>query len=83
MNVNVVSPILHNEILLFEQQIREHKLKNAEISSQIVERIKMMTTKIHPDLRILIYGSFATDLCMPWSDIDLVVITDGVSIPNE
>lgn len=83
MNVNVVAPILHNEIIQFEQEVREHKIKNAGTSRLIVERIKAMAKKIDPSLEISIYGSFATDLCMPWSDIDLVVITNEDSLPNE
>jgi DNA polymerase sigma len=42
---------------------------------QIIENITAVIKKAVPQSEVKVYGSHATRLCLPWSDIDLVIIT--------
>ena len=42
---------------------------------QIIENITAVIKKAVPQSEVKVYGSHATKLCLPWSDIDLVIIT--------
>jgi DNA polymerase sigma len=45
------------------------------IKEQIIENITAVIKKAVPQSEVRVYGSHATKLCLPWSDIDLVIIT--------
>lgn len=68
-----VAPVLHDEILQFGKDVAYYKQENTNISSSVISKIEEITKRIDNKLSIDIYGSFATELCMPWSDIDLVI----------
>lgn len=42
---------------------------------QIIENVTAIIKKAVPLSEVRVYGSHATKLCLPWSDIDLVIIT--------
>ncbi len=45
------------------------------VKEQIIENITAVIKKAVPQSEVRVYGSHATKLCLPWSDIDLVIIT--------
>lgn len=73
LNINIVAPILHKELIRFEQNNSEKMMSNKSMCTDILQRITALIEKLSPDLKVKIYGSFATALNMPWSDIDLVI----------
>ena len=44
----------------------------------VVERIKKVVQKVYPDAKVLIFGSCATGINLPASDIDLLVYYPAV-----
>jgi len=74
MSIQKLHPVLHEEILEFEKKIHEYNLENKDICEEIVQQIRSIVAAIFPDLTLQLYGSFATGLCMPFSDIDLVIV---------
>lgn len=74
MSIHKLHPVLHEEILEFEKKIHEYNLENKDICEEIVQQIRSIVAAIFPDLTLQLYGSFATGLCMPFSDIDLVIV---------
>ena len=48
------------------------------LREEVVERIKKVVTKVYPDAKVLIFGSCATGINLPQSDIDLLVYYPAV-----
>lgn len=44
------------------------------IKEQLIKNISSIIKKAVPMSEVNVYGSHATKLCLPWSDIDLVII---------
>jgi len=42
----------------------------------LIQNISAVIKKALPYSEVRVYGSHATKLCLPWSDIDLVIITN-------
>lgn len=70
-----INPLLalHNEIVGFcnlmsplEEEMQQKK--------QIVDRFKELVTQIFDDCEVVVFGSQATGLCLPTSDIDIVIV---------
>lgn len=70
---------LHNEILDFVKFIEPTK-EDKERRKQVVRRIKDVVTSIYPDnkVKVMVFGSCATGLNLPNSDIDLLVYNTEV-----
>jgi DNA polymerase sigma len=55
------------------------------IKEQLIQKITNIIKKTIPNSEVKVYGSHATKLCLPWSDIDLVLIppkNDGGVVYN-
>ncbi|XP_054709824.1 terminal nucleotidyltransferase 4B-like isoform X2 [Uloborus diversus] len=64
---------LHEEIEDFYTYISPTQAEHF-IRLEVVERITKIITKLWPQAKVEVYGSFRTGLYLPTSDIDLVVI---------
>lgn len=47
------------------------------ITEEIIKQIKTAIHIVLPDHTLDVYGSYATGLCLPWSDIDLVLTSSS------
>lgn len=66
--------MLHDELLEFERQIAELTERQESMCSQISEQVQRVVSEVSGgDLESEIFGSYATKLSMPWSDIDFIV----------
>ena len=63
---------LHNEILSFIDYIQE-KPKERRARKKVFETIEGAVSKLYPNAETLAFGSMTNDLCVPDSDVDLVV----------
>lgn len=64
---------LHYEILEFERFVSS-SLEETEKRKQLVERVTEIVQQIWPNSTVHVFGSFATNLYLPSSDIDLCVL---------
>jgi len=64
---------LHQEILCFRDSAKDifHELHG--MKKQLISKIQGMVKKCVPQGHIDVYGSHSTQLCLPWSDVDLIV----------
>ena len=67
----------HNEILDFCQYIEENEKEKAT-RREVVDRIKKVVLKCYPKAKVLVFGSCASGLNLPNSDIDLLVYNPEV-----
>lgn len=49
------------------------------IRAALLERLREVTSKVFPAAKMLVFGSYATDLYLPTSDIDVCVMGSGES----
>lgn len=71
---------LHKELVTFEQMILVHNQKEKAMLDNLIERIHDIVKEVYPDSKVKhglteahVYGSYATGLCLPWSDIDILL----------
>jgi non-canonical poly(A) RNA polymerase PAPD5/7 len=69
---------LHNEILDFVQWIQP-SIDKKEQRENLVKHIKKVVKKEYPEAVVMVFGSCATGLNLPSSDIDLLVYNPSVS----
>ncbi len=65
---------LSDEILAFRESVRDILTEMQPIKEQLIKNITSVIKKAIPNSDVRVYGSHATKLCLPWSDIDLVIV---------
>ena len=71
---------LHTEIVEFTRLLRPSAHEEA-LRRQAFNRLNDIVAEIWSDATLKIFGSFATDLYLPTSDIDAVVLNSGLENP--
>ena len=67
---------LQYDLLDFNRYVTNQINQKKALFSQLISLIgKYVTESLGSDYSIKVYGSHATKLCLPWSDIDIVVST--------
>lgn len=65
---------LHDEIIYFRDSVKDILNEMQPIKEQLIKNITQIIKKAVPNSEVKVYGSHATKLCLPWSDIDIVII---------
>ena len=78
---NEMFKILNKDLLDYQKLITEKINRKYPLIIRIIEDLKTILKTISQDYDIHIYGSYANGLCMPWSDLDLVLVNKN-SINN-
>ena len=75
---------LHIEISEYLLELKEVVEKiHTKFVDKIIQRIRCCVGRLWPSAEINIYGSFATGLCIPESDVDLVIsLPDPAGTPS-
>lgn len=58
----------------FRESVNDILSEMQPIKEQLINKITLIIKKTIPNSEVQVYGSHATKLCLPWSDIDLVII---------
>jgi DNA polymerase sigma len=66
--------LLNKDLMDYQKYITEIINRKIPLINNLINEIKINLNSITEDYEIKIYGSYANGLCMPWSDIDLVLI---------
>ena len=72
MRIKDIFLFLHSEILDFVEYVSQSK-EEKENRKKVVERITEVVHRAYPTAKVLVFGSCATGLNLPNSDIDLMV----------
>ena len=65
---------LQKDILDFQEYTKDQILKNKNILDSLIKFVEQAVSDTIPDYEVKLYGSHATNLCLPWSDLDIVLI---------
>lgn len=71
---------LHEEIIDFYEYIKPFE-EEEYMRNRVVQRIEAVVCCIWPEAKVEIFGSFATKLYLPTSDIDLMIMGKWESLP--
>ena len=77
-NFKQISEKLHQDIAHFSNEHAKYVEKHKPTFDRLVERLESILKEEIPGIEVSIFGSYKTNLWMPWSDIDLVV-----SLPSQ
>ena len=80
---NIIKNNLKKDILEYHQYIKENTEKFQEINKIIIEKLQNNINKINNNYKAKIYGSRATNLCLMWSDIDIVIYSEQCNKEKE
>jgi non-canonical poly(A) RNA polymerase PAPD5/7 len=65
---------LQRDILDFQEFTKEQIRRVKAAQEELVRLIQDSVTEVMPDYEVKLYGSHATNLCLQWSDLDVVLI---------
>lgn len=65
---------LQKDLLDFQEFTKDQIKNNKIIIDELLKLIQSAVNDSIPDYEVNLYGSHATNLCLPWSDLDIVLI---------
>ena len=72
-SINEFYDTFKNDIQLFIEDVYSKKLKLINSKKELISKIKLISSSINHIKSWEIYGSYQTNLDLPWSDIDFVI----------
>ena len=77
---NFIIKTLQKDLLDYEKYIKDQISKMKNTIEQLIKNIQISINEQSKDYEIIKYGSYATDLSLPWSVLDLFLINKNPSI---
>ena len=71
---NYVINCLSKDISEFEKFVSAHIKSSSNIHQELLNNVEKVVNECIPDYGVHLYGSHATNLCLPWSDLDVVLV---------
>ena len=72
---NYIINCLSKDLSEYVIYVSEHIKKSANIYEELIKNVQNAVNECLQDYEVHLYGSHATNLCLPWSDLDLVLIS--------
>ncbi|KAL4466985.1 hypothetical protein ABPG74_010582 [Tetrahymena malaccensis] len=72
-------PHLNQEIREFEREVNEYNKRMEPTFDELIRKVEDIIKQNFPNIKLNKYGSYATKLCLPWSDIDIAVDISGIN----
>ena len=83
INQEIIKANLNKDIIDYQKFVIKHIENYEEINKKIIEKIQNNINKINRNYKAKIYGSRATNLCLMWSDIDIVICNEKRNIKKK
>ena len=71
---NYVITCLSKDLTDYQQYVTEHIKKNKILYDTLLENLQKCVNEVLNNFEVKVYGSHATNLCLPWSDLDVVLV---------
>jgi DNA polymerase sigma len=65
---------LQRDILDFQEYTKDQIKRVKSTQEELIKLIQEAVNECMPDYEVRLYGSHATNLCLQWSDLDVVLI---------
>lgn len=72
---NYIINCLSKDLSEYVLYVTEHIKKSGNIYEELIKNVQNAVNECLEDYEVHLYGSHATNLCLPWSDLDLVLIS--------
>jgi len=76
---NYILNCLSKDITEYEQFVTAHISSSANIYKALLNNVEMAVNECISNYQVHLYGSHATNLCLPWSDLDIVLIPKNMN----
>ena len=76
INQETIKSNLTKDILDYQKFVKKHRENYDEINEKILDKIQNNINIINRNYKAKLYGSRATNLCLMWSDIDIVICNE-------
>ena len=70
----VIVKSLSRDILDFQEYNKEQIKMSREIVQLILSQVNSLIKQFFVGIEVLVFGSYATQLCLAWSDLDIVLV---------
>ena len=77
---------LTKDIKDYQQFVKEHIEREQSLYNRLIQNIQNSVDESIHDYDVRLYGSHATNLCLPWSDLDVVLVprnNNNININNQ
>ncbi len=74
---------LQKDILDFQEYTKDQIKRNKVVLDELLKLVQTTVNECIPEYEVKLYGSHATNLCLPWSDLDIVLINKQTGYSNE
>ena len=72
--IKYILNFLSKDISEFEKYVELNINSSNNINEELLKNIEIAVNESIPDYQANLYGSYATNLCLPWSDLDIVLV---------
>jgi DNA polymerase sigma len=69
-----ISKCLQRDLLDFQEYTKDQIKRMKPVQEEIIRLIQESVNECMPDYEVRLYGSHSTNLCLPWSDLDVVLV---------
>ena len=76
INQDIIKDNLTKDILDYQKFVINHRENYEETNEKIIDKIQDKINCINRNYKAKLYGSRATNLCLMWSDIDIVICNE-------
>ena len=73
---------LSKDISEYEKFVTTHISSSSHIYKSLLSNVEMAVNESISEYEVHLYGSHATNLCLPWSDLDIVLIPKNINRNN-
>ena len=77
---NYIINCLSKDISEFESFVTMQIKSSSNIFQDLLKNVEKAVNECIPDYQVRLYGSHATNLCLPWSDLDVVLIPKNLNM---
>ena len=73
LDQKLIKNSLKRDIIDYHTYMKNRTNEFEEINKKIIYELQKYINQINPNYKVLLYGSRATNLCLLWSDMDVVI----------
>ena len=79
LDQKLIKNSLKRDLIDYHSYIKNQNSEFNEINKKIIYELQKYINQINPSYKVLLYGSRATNLCLMWSDMDVVICNNNNS----
>ena len=77
LDINEIKLSLQEDLIDYQQFTENNNKLNPNVIKEITDFLQDCVDQCHPNYKVKLYGSRATNLCLMWSDLDYVIVNEN------